>query len=119
MTRKMLTEGQETIKQREEKLIKEKMQIEEELKRVQNEKELKLALLEEEKKRLEEETCRVREEVERVKKDHQEEQLKSENERKEKEELMKQLMLNNMPWWKKFFNTKEKLEEEIQKKLRA
>jgi excisionase family DNA binding protein len=43
---------------------------------------------------------------------------KLENERKEKEELMKQLILLNMPWWKKFFHTKEKLEEEIQKKLK-
>ena len=109
-----LYKTQHMLTERAESLFEKEAKIKELEYKVQN-----MTLLEEEKKRLEEETCRVREEVERVKKDHQEEQLKSENERKEKEELMKQLMLINMPWWKKFFNTKEKLEEEIQKKFRS
>jgi hypothetical protein len=45
-------------------------------------------------------------------------QQELEKERAEKNIIQKELLLNSMPWWKKFFHTKEKLEEEIQKKLK-
>ena len=104
---------QNILTERAESLFEKEAKIKELEHKIQ-----KLVILEEEKKRLEEETCRIREEAERAKKDHQDERLKVENERKEKEELMKQLILLNMPWWKKFFHTKEKLEEEARKLLK-
>lgn len=114
LTKRMLTEGQATVKQREENLLKEKIKIEEEFKKKEEEfgqerkeKDEKLFEIEEEKRRLEEEARKIREEIEVVKKGREE----------EREELMSKLILLNMPWWKKAFYSKKKLEEEVRKIL--
>lgn len=91
-TKRLLTEGQEAIRQREESLIKERVKIEERLKHE-----------EEEKENLEQEILKIKEETERIK--------------KEKEELTRILLFKNTPWWKKAFYTKERIEKEIEEEI--
>lgn len=95
-TRKLLMESQETIRQREEILIKEKTAAEEKAKQ----KETDLILANEEKKKILDET----------------EGLKKQNKELQKE-LDKINLRKNISWWRRATQTKEKIEADIEKEL--
>lgn len=100
-----------------EKALSETIEGKKEYMEKLREREIRLGVAEEEKKRLETETQKMREEVEAVRKEQEKERNQLEKERMEKQELMRQLFFLNMPWWKKVFYSKAKLEAEAHKLL--
>lgn len=100
----------ETEKSRLEKEIaikeesaKETAHIKDKLEEKLKEKDTRISMVEDEKRNLSEERQKMGEEVEKIK--------------QEKESLMREVILLNMPWWKKIFINKKKINEEVEKKL--
>lgn len=81
------------------------------------EKEINIAVSEEEKKRLKDESRKTKETFELIKKEQDELKLKLEEESKLKEKILRELIFKSIPWWKKIFSSKDKIEKEINKKM--